>query len=256
MSADRTRLRRGEFELRQRQLPADRRARNMAGRAWQAARDDIARTPLGAPQKPYDVRSVYDSRPVHGYDFMIPVTVDPEGAAATFSATFNVREGYVAVLREISHFFPVDPQPAVVTRADCLLTVQLNGGTVLDNENVPVGVSSEALWKGFVIADEFDTLGALIELQGALTADSCIVIFYGNYLLKSGTVAPFEIANPSQSGRMIRQPAPRMPRPPKPESTPEPPSPQSPTAATPRLMPTPAAQPVRRGPLLHPGRRS
>jgi hypothetical protein len=186
----------GEFEDRERQLPPeDSPGYTAQGSSSASAQADLAGTPLGAPPSCFDVRSVYDSRPVNGYDFMIPVTVDQEGAASTFLAEFTVRQGFVGVLREISHFFTDNPQPAVVNRAQCLASIKRNGTDVSDNVDVPVGLSSDAIWKGFVIGDEFNVLGAEIVLQGALTAEVCVVVFYGNYILKTGVAYPFEIAN-------------------------------------------------------------
>jgi hypothetical protein len=233
----------GEFTDREKQLaPEDSPGYVAQGSSSEAAQADLANTPLGTPPSCFDVRSVYDSRPVNGYDFMIPVTVDQEGAASTFLAEFTVRQGFVGVLREISHFFTDDPQPAVLNRAQCLATIQLNGVDVPDNVDVPVGLASDSIWKGFVIGDEFNTLGAEIVLQGALTAEVCVVVFYGNYILKTGVAYPFEIANPNQNcgpraaPQVIVQPAP-PPRVIVPER---------------RLPPAPVAAP--RGPAIPPFR--
>ncbi len=60
---------------------------------------DVA--PLGTPPKGYDVRAVYDSRPVQGYDFNIAVST-ALGETNPF-VSMTVPNGYIAVLRAIHH---------------------------------------------------------------------------------------------------------------------------------------------------------
>lgn len=202
----------GEFIEREIQRPPEDTPGFVAQDATASAQSDLAETPLGAPPTDYDVRSTYDSRPVNGYDFMIAVTAAAEGGN-TFTMEFEVRQGFVGVLREFSHFFTDNPQPAVINRAEVLATLRRNGTDVLDNADIPVGVSSDSIWKGFVIADEFNTLGVRIVLQGLLTAAECVAVFYGNYLLKTGVASPFEIANRTKGGclpALPTLPPPRM----------------------------------------------
>lgn len=187
----------GEFTDREVQRPPEDTAGGIAqAPATARAQSDLADTPLGAPPADYDVRSVYDSRPVNGYDFNITVTAAAEGGN-TFTLEFTVRQGFVAVFRRFGHFFTDAPLPAIVNRAECLLSIRKNGTDVPDNVDFPIGLASDDLWNGFVIADEFDTITARVVLQGALTATELVGTFYGNYLLKTGRAWPFEIANPS-----------------------------------------------------------
>lgn len=191
----------GEFIEREKQLPPEDRPGSVAEDATGRAQEDLFATPLGTPAADYDVRSVYDSRPVNGYDFNITAQSGAgEIGTSSFTATFVVRQGFVAVLRRLSHFF-TGTLPPIMERSEALLSITRNGADVLDNVDVPVGLYSDDIWQGFVIADEGDTLGVTLELQGGLVADELQVHFYGNYLLKTGRAYNYEIANPVGGAR-------------------------------------------------------
>lgn len=244
----------GEFIDRETQRPPEDSPGNVAqGPSTAAAQTDLGNTPLGAPPACYDVRSVYDSRPVNGYDFTITVT--DVGDEATFPLEFTVRQGYVAVLLGFSHWIEDDPLPPIVFRNDMLATLQKNKVQVQDNVDVPVGLFSDNLWTGFIVADEFETLGLVFSFSDpALDVGQRWVTFRGNYLLKSGRASNFEIANPApgpgcsmplppppvSAALEYRQPPPRAARPPRvivPEIKPAP----RPIMAPPPVAPKQAA---------------
>lgn len=221
-SAKGVRARRGEFELRQRQLPADRRARNVAGRAWTQARDEVDKTPLGAPPKPVDVRSVYDTRPVNAFDFNIVETAGAEEGTAVRIVNFSVPEGFVCVLRNFDIWF----ETAVFAgedKSDVTWTLLLNGGAFPYNEDVPFGVAVDRE-TCFMIADEFNTVGLRIVSTAGNFSSGAVTFarFYGNFLLKSGLPASLEIGNlvpkavQVPTKRTTPPPAPTLPEPPPP----------------------------------------
>lgn len=232
--SDKTRFRRGEFEARQRQLPADKRARRAKGGAWQKARADQEATPLGAPPKPVDVRSVYDTRPINAFDFNIPATVATVSTATNVTAFFQVPEGFIAVLRNFDIWF--EPNPVGVNKSNFNWSLQLNGGDYPYNIAVPFGdaVDRETC---FMIANEFNTVGIRIRAvaPGAFATGFAFVRFYGNFLLKSGLPALLEIGNlvPKSAIVPTSSPPPRQPEPsppPSPPRQPEPPPSRVPTA--------------------------
>lgn len=215
---------------RNQQLPADPGTTRYPGASnLQNAEKQYQQTPLGAPPADCDVRSIYDSRPVNGFDFNIAVSVDnaEETPDDTFNLEFVVDEGYVAVVRTIYHWF--EPLPALANPSDVLLSMAVNGATQLRLQDIPVGVESSALVNQFLIADEFNTVRAQLFLPGgAIATDFTVwVIFYGNYLQKTAIPANQQIANCTGSfpPRVVPPVAVEPPRPPPapmPAPTPQP----------------------------------
>src|SRR5262245_50792115 len=134
--SDKSRFRRGDFEARQRQLPADRHVRAAKTAAWANARTEMEQTPLGSPPKPVDVRSVYDTRPINAFDFNIPAFNTVVSDASSVTVSFNVPEGFVCVLRNFDLWFE-DGAGSGQDRSDFLWTLQLNGGDYPYNIGVP-----------------------------------------------------------------------------------------------------------------------
>lgn len=239
MASDRKRLgatakgprqRRGEFELRQRQLPADKNSRNAAGRAWTHAREEIDRTPLGPPPKPVDVRSVYDTRPVNGFDFNIVENAGAEEGTAVRLLNFQVPEGFICVLRNFDIWFETATFPSE-EKSGVTWTLLLNGGAYAYNEDVPFGVAVDRE-TCFMIADEFNSVGLrIVSTAGNFSSGAeTYARFYGNFLLKSGLPAALAIGNP------VAQPQKTAPR------RAPPPAPTPPPASTPPPTSTPQPQ--------------
>lgn len=187
-----------EFEGREQPLPASI-ARTPgdqvnAGNASRAARV----TPLGEPEIAFDVRSVFDSRPINAFDFNIAVTSPgSEAAAATQNCTFTAPEGYVLVLRRIHHF----TTPLLnVLRGEVLASLVQNAALVLRNVDIPVGSFSDDLLHFFQLYDEGQIVGVRFVYDAGITPpDSSTAHFYGNLLPKTGRALPFEIANPKDA---------------------------------------------------------
>lgn len=231
-----------EFIERDRQRPPDTRQITpdmaIAGRQGEAAR----RAPPGEPPLDYNVRSVYDSRPINGTDFNIAVAF--QGSTTdTFTdalCEFIVPPGSICVLLQTHTWVEANdgsggPGPAFA-RSQVLASLTLDGGNVPYNQNVPVGSEQDDLLKSFIIANEFQAMGVrLIASIGTPFPVNAIVYahFYGNLLAKTGRPTPFEIANPAGSGAPARV-APYVP-PPLPSVRVQPP--QIPVAVAPAAPP-------------------
>lgn len=248
--SDKLRTRRGELEYNQRQLPADRRVRSAHGKALNKARDDAAKTPLGQPPKPVDVRSVYDTRPVNAFDFNISASDATLSTDTQASLFFQVPEGFVCVLRNFDIW--MEPGPTGLERSAFLWSLQLNGGDYPYNLNVPFGVMVDRE-TCFMIANEFNTVGLRIVANGGVfPIGSVFARFYGNFLLKSGLPPNLEIGNlvPKAAIQPKAAPPKRTAEPlPQPPTPPQPP-PQPPPIAPPRAYSNPPQQPPPRGPLV------
>lgn len=176
------------IDERERQAPADTRTRQPDVR-----NPDILQVPLGEPAIDFDVRSVYDARPINAYDFnIIPASV-AIGSSTSYTISFQVKQGRTAVIRELHHW--IEPVPNLPLRSDILLSIQLQKADVPDNINIPVGVASDGLIKLFLIADEYQTVSFNFVTSSLITGTGYVHV-YGNYILKTGRPAPFEIANP------------------------------------------------------------
>lgn len=202
-----SRLRGDEFEGRNRQLPANLDQSRLYGLS-EKSRQALNQTPLGTPPDCYDVRSVYDSRPVNATDFNIIGSFNfvGEGAVTTI-IDMEVPEGYIGVLRQVHVWFePVYGQ----NRSDVSASFTLNGADVPYNQNLFVGGDTDDL-ETFILGNEFNRLGLRITLNDGLLPDDdfmCYVKFYGNFLLKSNRPLPAEIANPSMDAKCTNAPTP------------------------------------------------
>lgn len=160
------------------------------------------RAPLGEPPIDFTVRSVFDSRPIQGYDFNVTSSTIVSGSIPfTTLVSFIVPTGLVCVLRQLHHFFTVPP--VIASRADVLLSLQVNGADVPNNTSIPVGVASDDIVKCFVIADENTQVTAkfVTNVDVLVEAVSIFVQFYGNFLLKTGRPSIMEIANQTGEGK-------------------------------------------------------
>lgn len=170
----------------------------------QDAVDSMQAAPRGDPPKSFDVRSVYDSRPVQGFDFNITDSTDPSegGLLSIATLSFQVPQGYVCVLRGIHH--STNPPLAILGRSDITVSLLVNGSSVKYNQDIPVGTESDDIVRCFVIADEFSTVSAVFTNRVGNYPDQFTFVqsilscqFYGQFLLKTGVSYKFEVANPS-----------------------------------------------------------
>lgn len=185
-----------DFIDREKQLPADVRTLPPDVANYEAAGLAMRAAPAGEPPDDYNVRSVYDSRPLNGFDFNITDSA-PFVSSNLEILTFDVPQGYVCVLRHITYF--VTNPPAINSLQDVLGTLRRANADVAYNIDIPIGAAREL--DCFLIADEFEEVGFKVTSTGVYQDASNIVAhFYGQFLLKTNIPAPFEIANRAGEG--------------------------------------------------------
>jgi len=178
-------------------------------------RQGAAEAPLGTPSLDYDVRSIYDSRPVNSVEFNEWFTLEGLDAApidaaavALLRKAWLVPVGFVAVVRGITVLVPNDPNVASVWDGELSVMVD---GVKQDPPNVVVNPGTglaainqhNILFRDgeqittFVIADQNQFVGVDVALltNVALTTANFAVGFYGNFLQKTNIPSQFQIAN-------------------------------------------------------------
>lgn len=190
-------LRPDEFEARQRQLPAKNK-RNIGGKSIAGSREDLTRTPLGSPPVDYDVRSVFDVRPVGAFDFNIEANTALDSIGLNPPIEMTVPEGFVCVLREVSIWMQPTPPGPLKTNYNWTLT--LNGSEFPYNQLNSFGIAVDEE-KTFMLADEFNRVGLRIRqgTGGNLFGVTGYARFHGTFVQKTARPMPFEIANPSRT---------------------------------------------------------
>ena len=184
-----------EFEAGQEQAPPD--VGSGATDNASQAQDAFAATPLGAPPAGYDVRSVYDSRPVNAYDFNISL---PEGSfavsATSLLMTAQVPAGYRMVPRE----WDISLINATYSVASPVVTASIwaNGGFLPFNQGIVIDtVGTAAPIKTFFLLEENSIFGMSITVEPPATyqTGTVRVNVYGNLLPVTDVQLPFAIAN-------------------------------------------------------------
>lgn len=163
--------------------------------------------PLGEPPTDVDVRSVYDARPIQGFDFNIPIlsteiNIGPEsGFTSTVMLRTTVPHGYVAVVRRLHHSFRITGGgvlPPITARNQVLATMTYQDAAVPFNANIPVGLESDDIVNCFYVCDEDTQFGVTFFISGTdnFTDGFIDAVLYGNLIRKTGRPAPQEIGNP------------------------------------------------------------
>lgn len=165
-------------------LPTDMRNAGAAEQAFNAA-------PIGEPPADFSVRSIYDSRPVQGFDFNQILSTGATSVASS-EVSFDVPPGLVAVVRKV-HIW-IEPLIVLTSRSNVLFSLATQHARVQYNENIPVGDENLQPLEFFLIVDENQSVGAFVTLN-VPSAINVFMHFYGNFLVKTGRAAPFEIAN-------------------------------------------------------------
>jgi len=235
---------------------------------------DMAATPPGEPPVDYDVRSVYDSRPVNARDFNFSLsqlgTVSGSGAIVFPEFDFVSAIGWRFVVLEWDIIF--SPSLGTIGGSVYQNTVVnlLGGGGVADpfNSNIVIGPNGtgEEPIKTFMLVEENTRFGLTLvntdtTLTIAATAEA-IVTVHGNALPVTDVQLPYQIANPVGRGKVGMFAPPMFPfAPPMPAAPGAAPAPAAPAAPAPQsarvAMPRPRWQggytalmpgaPVRRG---------
>jgi hypothetical protein len=195
--ADKTTIDQEYINLRESQLPPDTTLIPPDMAAGAVTTEALAQTRVGEPLDDYDVRSIYDSRPVNGYDFNLQAHSAAAGVStSSFQLDFIVPRGYIMVPREVHHWF--EPGWGLL-RSDVQMSLMINGAAVPNNQNVFVGAASDALINFFLPVNELSTFSVRLGVGlvgGNFTPGTvAFVHLYGNLLLKTGKATPFEIAN-------------------------------------------------------------
>lgn len=171
-------------QSRERQLPPD--LHDTSGNLAGAKEREVARTGLGEPPNFYDVRCVYDSRPVNGYDFNISTQLVAH--QLTF-VDIVVPNGYRAVPRE----WTIDFVPIPVANVnDIIFFPQSNGADVPNNSRM---IGSGGVVKTFFVVEENAVFNARFQDPGGLITGTAYVQIYGNLLPVTGVALPFEVSN-------------------------------------------------------------
>lgn len=188
---------RGEFEDRNKQLPA---SKPISGLYQSGIKVHEARNaPDGAPVVGFDVRSTFDSRPVQGIDSTVS---DLTSSSAPVSSSYIiVPGGYMFVLREIFVVFSAGLQSPFQFAG----WFTHNGAAVQTMLTRDYGVSaainrfyvrSGETYKTFLLADEGDTIGmSIVNVEGDLISQQIMYTYNGNLLQKTGVAYTLEIAN-------------------------------------------------------------
>ncbi len=150
--------------------------------------------PVGlAPPPPFQVQSVFDTRPISAFDFVLNASAafsdenPPNPPGILTLTTPQIPNGYVAVLRRVElAFYP----PLIMGDVDAFLAVSLlrNGGVIPFN-TLNFGVSVEFYdWPTHHVYATRDTIGLLVSPPGAFLSPGS-----GNYALSAmfhGTLIP------------------------------------------------------------------
>lgn len=165
----------------------------------------MQQAPLGEPPMAFDVRSVYDSRPVNGYDFNYSGFFASQNLNNNpWTLEFNVPTGYRAVPRKWDVFF--DTPPGGPSYASTVTLLQ-NGAAVPNNGPIIIGMGTgDEPIDSFFLCEENTSFGITGNVTAApnTTQDSVISVnVYGNLIPVSQVALPFSIANPSSNPELL-----------------------------------------------------
>lgn len=185
-----------EFIDREQQFPPDFNAGPADMARAKTLTADMYATPPGEPPSDFDVRSIYDSRPVNAYDFNL-VGNSGEIAAGPNSATvlFTVPNGFVAIPRKWIIWY--EPGVVFTSPSDSLATIITSGADLPYNADIPIDDYTDSPLETFYVVNENQEFGVRIAYSDAVPANTIIFVHvYGNLLPKVGAVAPqFQVAN-------------------------------------------------------------
>jgi len=162
----------------------------------QAYLDHMVSSPIGEPQGDYDVRSVYDSRPVNAYDFNFSgfatytIGITPIG----WEVQFTVPPGYRAIPKEWSVWYD---RPAINPASASTVSVLQNGTNLPNNQNIIIGQGTTLPLKTFFICEEGTTFGMTGTQQSAGTpiTTNVNVQVWGTLIPVSEVALPYTAAN-------------------------------------------------------------
>jgi hypothetical protein len=166
-----------------------------------AAVSAMQQAPLTMPPSDFSVRSVYDSRPVNGYDFNFSAVtqatlVTNSTSAAVWFVNFNVPNGYRAVPRDWKIW--LDPPAAPGPSSASTVSLTQNGAAVPNNQDIIIGNGTTDPIESFFVCEENTTFG----VTGATTLIprdndpvNVNVNVHGNLIPVDANALPYAIAN-------------------------------------------------------------
>jgi hypothetical protein len=155
----------------------------------------LQNTPLGEPRTAFDVRCVYDSRPINAYDFNFSAQFSYGTGSSVNSVNFNVPQGYRAVPREWRVLLTVPTAPSSGSFNQISFTS--NNAAVPNNQNIIFansGTDDEPI-KTFFLCEEQTQFGATLALLNSSVPGYAVVTVYGNLIAVDSHGLPFAIAN-------------------------------------------------------------
>jgi|ERR1700677_1281289 len=155
-------------------------------------------TPLGEPPSDFDVRCVYDSRPVNGYDFNFSAFQASSNISnVPWNFTFTVPNGYRAVPRKWDVFY--DTPPSGIPSYQSTVTLIQNQAAVPYNGPIIVGMGTgDAPIDSFFVCEEnttFGISGSVTDVPNSTHATAISVNVYGNLIPVTEVAPPFAVTN-------------------------------------------------------------
>lgn len=151
---------------------------------------DMNAAPLGEPESDYDVRSVYDSRPVNAFDFNLAGTAT-DGSGVGWSITFQVPNGYRAVPKKWEVVFD-NPPPGPV--ASSTVTILSNGAALPYNSGIIIGTGGTV--DTFFLCEENSTFGIKGHNSNIFAGNVPVSVnVWGQLIPVSDVALPFTASN-------------------------------------------------------------
>ena len=149
--------------------------------------------PLGEPPSAFDVRSVYDSRPVNAFDFNLSATVTNNPSATSWQTSFVVPAGYRAVPKKWSvNFDNPPPGPNGLSVA----WIQQGNSDLQYNGPIIIGTGTDDPIETFFLCEEQTSFG-IRGVQGNYTSGVLTVNInvWGQFIAVSEVALPFAASN-------------------------------------------------------------
>jgi hypothetical protein len=156
-----------------------------------AATAAMFQSPIGEPPTDFDVRCVFDSRIVNGYDFNFSAAIAGTSSAG-WSATFTVPNGYRIVPREWTVQFDNVFSGA---SANSTATIEQQGAAVPYNQNIIIGMGTDEPIKTFFLCEENTTFGIAGFNGNAITPYTGSITVYGNLIPVTDVALPLSVSN-------------------------------------------------------------
>lgn len=149
---------------------------------------DLGPTPIGpAPSGARQVVSMYDARPIGGFDFVLSYHYDADAGPEEPFGLVTAPQGYTTVIRRIE----VEPFPSVLLESPGVFMLYINGNAVPAWEWFSGTSFLGCAIETFVVAPERSSIrlagsGGFGEGPEGPRIDDMIVRFSGNLILNSG----------------------------------------------------------------------